>query len=55
MLLDEVTMHLYPSKYPIIVMVMLDMLCGEAKGVLLELPRCKTFILKLVLLDIIEK
>ena len=33
MLLDEVTRNLYPSKYSIVVMVMLHMSCDEAKGV----------------------
>ena len=55
MLLDEVTRNLYPSKYFIVVKVMLQMFCGEAKDVCLNFPRYETFILKTLLLDIIEK
>ena len=36
MLLNEVTSTVYPSKYCIVVMVMLHMFCGEAKGVCLN-------------------
>jgi hypothetical protein len=32
MLLDVVTKNLYPTKYPIIVMIMLDLVCDEVKG-----------------------
>ena len=36
MLLDEVTRNLYPSKYSMVVKVMLRMFCGETKGVRLN-------------------
>ena len=52
---DEVTRNLYCSKYSVVVMVMSHVFCGEAKECLLELPRYVTFILKPLLLDVIEK
>ena len=30
--MDVVTKNLYPTKYPIIVMVMLNLFCDEVKG-----------------------
>ena len=46
MLLDEVARNLCPSKYSIVVIVMLHMLCGEAKGVFLNFQGTRQLYLK---------
>ena len=55
MLLDEVTRNLCPSRYSIVVIVTLDMLCGEAKGVFLNFQGTRQSYLKPYCLDIIKK
>ena len=54
-LLDEFTRSFCPSKYSIGVMVMLHMICSERKDFCLNFQGYEIFILKPLLLNVIEK